>query len=145
MNTENTAALTGLMVLPRGRHPKISSDRRAYLSGEQGHLSFQNDQNFASALLKEGDHFQKGRLFLDEISWSDPDALETLLVYAQEEYLKNPSKFPLYLCVNKESLDLIRMADHAGFTPYFGEWKESSEEQSQALWSELTDLLRNAG
>lgn len=68
------------------------------------------------------------------------DAMVSRLAIAYENL---PERYPLYIRLHKTSLDLIAHASRLGFIPYFGEWKESNENHSAAVWEEITNALRN--
>lgn len=55
-----------------------------------------------------------------------------------------PSKYPLYIRLHEDDLELIAEASRIGFVPYFGTWKKKSAEQSENSWKKITDLLRIA-
>ncbi len=110
-----------------------------FVCDQQGHL-------MASAGLWKGDHFGMDRLRIHYVSVSQKaqhkgiaSAMVSHLVCLYDEM---PSKYPLYLATQTNSYGAIAMYSHLGFTPYLGEWKNCSKEESERNWEIATEILR---
>lgn len=67
------------------------------------------------------------------------EALITRLALAYDQF---PCKYPLYIRLGEQELDLIAMAHRMGFVPYFGQWSQKTSRQSEETWKNITDSLR---
>lgn len=55
---------------------------------------------------------------------------------------QTPGRYPLYIKLKENDLSLIAKASQMGFIPYFGAWKQSSSQESEELWNQITKALR---
>ncbi len=69
---------------------------------------------------------------------------EVLITRLAIAYDQIPGKYPLYIRLRADDLDLIAMASRMGFVPYFGSWSLKTSEESEETWKRITDSLRNA-
>jgi hypothetical protein len=68
--------------------------------------------------------------------------LETLIASLALKYDKEANRYPLYVKVMADELDLIAILTRMGFVPFWGEWKGHTAAQSEAQWEEITEKLR---
>ncbi len=67
---------------------------------------------------------------------------EALVSRLASAYEMMPSRYPLYIRLPQKHTSLIAKAARMGFIPYFGEWKESTRENSENDWKRITEQLR---
>lgn len=81
----------------------------------------------------------------ENVFWSDRLAgYAALLWHAGSAFDKVPGKYPLYLVLDSDSLGRIAAASRMGLIPYFGAWKDSTADESESVWNEITENLRTA-
>lgn len=105
-----------------------------------------NHQLVGSAGIWPGNHFGMKRLRVHYVSVSQvaqhkgiASSMVSRLIHMYDEM---PSKYPLYLATQTNSYGAIAMYSHLGFTPYLGQWKDCSKEQSEENWEIATEILR---
>lgn len=59
-----------------------------------------------------------------------------------KQYELKRTRYPLYIKLDSEDLEAIALLSRIGFIPYFGEWNEASASQSEEVWTEITEALR---
>lgn len=103
-------------------------------------------QLLGSAGLWKGDHFGMDRLRIHYVSVSEKaqhkgiaSSMVSRLIRIYDEM---PSKYPLYLATQTNSYGAIAMYSHLGFTPYLGQWKSCTKEESEQNWEIATEILR---
>ena len=105
----------------------------------QGHL-------IASAGLWKGNHFGIERLRIHYVSVNQKaqhkGIASSMVSHLIRLYDEMPSKYPLYLATQTNSYGAIAMYAHLGFTPYLGEWKNCTKEESERNWELATEILR---
>ncbi|WP_304684013.1 hypothetical protein [Ileibacterium valens] len=76
-------------------------------------------------------------------SEQEMNVFEALISRLATAYEMMPSRYPLYIRLPQQHTSLIAQAARMGFIPYFGEWKESSKENSENDWKKITEQLRH--
>lgn len=136
-----------LMVLPKHtiQHPsEMSRDWEVDKDGA-GITIYTRDRLLGHADWREARDFgfKRPAIKLTLPSAEDEMAVFTSLVSRLVmAYEMMPSRYPLYIRLPKEHTSLIAAAARLGFVPYFGEWSESSRDQSEKTWEGITDNLR---
>ena len=70
--------------------------------------------------------------------------LHAALAKAAARYRETPGKYPLYIRLSAQDLEMIAMLSRLRLIPYFGEWSMADQARSEADWQIVTDALREA-
>ncbi len=70
------------------------------------------------------------------------EIFEGLISHLALAFDQIPGRYPLYLKLQATNLPYIAKASRMGFIPYFGQWKQSSAQESEMIWQDITDALR---
>lgn len=72
------------------------------------------------------------------------DLFEELISKLALDFDAIPGRYPLYIKLKETDLPYIAKASRMGFVPYFGAWIQSSAQESEAAWQNITEALRQA-
>jgi hypothetical protein len=108
---------------------------------------YEGDVCVAKGSLIDADHFGTSRKMLqvDEIKEANEELYQFLIAHLAFMHDDMMSRYPSYIVLNEDQIDETAWLAHLGFTPFLGEFKESSQENSQAQWEIATQKLRERG
>ncbi|MDO4466724.1 MAG: GNAT family N-acetyltransferase [Bacillota bacterium] len=106
----------------------------------------QNGKLVASAGLYEGDHFGMKRLRLGKLAVlleNQREGLATAMITKLcLAYDSVPGKYPLYVSLNAQQHEAIKVFAKLQFTPYFGFYNGHTDKQSEENWTIVTKVLK---
>lgn len=144
-----------IMVMPRNAFPytPVMEDELALEAEENIWYVLNNSEKMLSLSLMDADDYGMKRKAL-HADWSEAGKqasldkrqkmLEAALAAAGAFYRQTPGKYPLYIRLSAQDLDMIAMLSRLKLIPYFGQWSHASQEQSEADWQVITEALRAA-
>ena len=123
----------------------LKEDRQAF----ENQFVFVCDENqnlVASCGLWKGYHFGMERLRLHDVSvlpsCQHQGIAKAMIVRCARMYDEMKSRYPLYVVSQSQSYGAIALYSRLGFTPYLGEYKEHTKEQSEKDWQRVTTILK---
>lgn len=136
-----------LMILPRRTILKAEPLPETWsLDTDPAGLSlYMNGRPVGYAFWKEASDFGMKRPAIG-FTCSDEahrlDIFEALVSRLAVAFDRIPGRYPLYIRLSSQNLDLIAKAGRMGFVPYFGCWSRKTSEQSESAWEMITERLR---
>lgn len=144
-----------IMVMPRNAFPYAPDleDELTLVEEENiWHVLHKEEKMLSLSLMDSDDYGMKRKAMYADWSEAGKQAslenrqkmLEAALAAAGAFYRQTPGKYPLYIRLSAQNLEMIAMLSRLKLIPYFGQWSQASQEQSEADWQLITEALRAA-
>lgn len=136
-----------LMILPRRTiFQKSTLPENWHLKQEEALSLYQNEVCLAKAFYSFAFDFEGLErpilIFEPYVEEEKIKAFEILASHLAIAFDQIPGRYSLYMKIKNDELSFIAKASQMGFTPYLGTWKQSSNEESEEAWNQITEALR---
>lgn len=140
-----------LMILPRRtivRRPCFENSFRLERPQKGKVIAFLEEEKIGQALWEDAFDFEGlvRPILIFECAKKEYelDLFEGLISTLALDFDAIPGRYPLYIKLKETNLPYIAKASRMGFVPYFGAWLQSSAQDSEATWQNITEALRQA-
>ena len=140
-----------LMILPRRtivRSPSFENSFRLEMPQEGKVIAFLEEELVGQATWQDAFDFEgiERPMLVFECTKKEYelDLFEGLISQLALDFDAIPGRYPLYIKLKETDLPYIAKASRMGFVPYFGAWIQSSAQESEVIWQNITEALRQA-